>query len=277
MFYFEHVPCLIGLEMSGFPVLPQTLHVHQDGPVAVLRLSRPEKRNALDDETIRGIRRFFMDLPDDVGAVVLHGEGQHFCAGLDLGEVAGEPDVHKGILHSQMWHRAFHEIQYARVPVFTVLHGAVVGGGLELAASTHVRIAEKSAYYALPEGQRGIFLGGGGSVRITRLISLPLVQDLMLTGRTLSAEEGLMSGASQYLVENGAGLVKALELAKKAAGNATLTNFAVLHALPHIVESNPSEGFFTESLMAAIAETAPEAQKRLRDFLEKRAAKITHK
>jgi (methylthio)acryloyl-CoA hydratase len=263
--------------MSHLSQLPSTLKVHRDENVAILRLSRPEKRNALDDETIKGIRSFFINLPDDIRAVVLHGEGQHFCAGLDLSEVTGEPDVYKGILHSQMWHRAFHEIQYARVPVFSVLHGAVVGGGLELASSTHIRIAEKSAYYALPEGQRGIFLGGGGSVRITKLIGLPRVQDLMLTGRTLSAEEGLNFGASQYLVENGEGLAKAIELAKKASHNATLTNFAVLHALPHISESSQEDGLFTESLMAAIAETAPEAQKRLRDFLEKRAAKITHK
>jgi (methylthio)acryloyl-CoA hydratase len=264
-------------QMTHFPELPSTLGVHQDDNVAVLRLSRPEKRNALDDETIKGIRTFFINMPDDIRAVVLHGEGQHFCAGLDLSEVTGEPDVYKGILHSQMWHRAFHEIQFARVPVFSVLHGAVVGGGLELASATHIRIAEKSAYYALPEGQRGIFLGGGGSVRITRLIGLPRVQDLMLTGRTLSGDEGLQFGISQYLVENGAGLAKALELAKKAAQNATLTNFAVLHALPHISESSQEDGLFTESLMAAIAETAPEAQKRLRDFLEKRAAKIIHK
>ena len=62
--------------------------------------------------------------------------------------------------------------------------------GLELAASTHIRVAERSAYYGLPEGQRGIFLGGGGSVRISRLIGVPRVQDMMLTGRTLNAEEG---------------------------------------------------------------------------------------
>ena len=255
--------------------LPPTLHASRDGTVAVLRLSRPNKRNALDDETVKGLRNFFMDLEEDVRAVVLHGEGAHFSAGLDLGEVSGATDVHRGILHSQIWHRAFHEIQSGRVPVFSVLHGAVVGGGLELAASTHVRIAERSAYYALPEGQRGIFLGGGGSVRIPRLIGISLVQDLMLTGRILSAEEGQTFGISQYLVDEGTGLAKAMELAQKAAGNATMTNFAVIHALPQIAESNPAAGFFTESLMAAIAETTPEAQQRLRDFLEKRAAKIT--
>ena len=84
-----------------------------------------------------------------------------------------------------------------------VLHGAVVGGGLELAAACHLRVAERSAYYALPEGQRGIFVGGGGSVRLPRLIGVARMIDMMLTGRTLSAEEGQAIGLSHYLVEHG--------------------------------------------------------------------------
>ena len=256
--------------------LPSTLTVARDGDVALLRLSRPAKRNALDDETVLGLRRFFMDVPKGVRAVVLHGEGAHFCAGLDLSEVMGTADVHRGVMHSQMWHKAFNEIQFGPVPVISVLHGAVVGGGLELAASTHIRVAERSAYYGLPEGQRGIFLGGGGSVRIPRLVGVHRVQDMMLTGRTLSAEEGYAAGLSQYLVDENQGLAKGIELAHKAAGVADMTAFAVLHALPRIAESDPATGYFTESLMAAIAETTPEAQKRVRDFLEKRAGKVTH-
>ncbi len=83
-------------------------------------------------------------------------------------------------------------------------------------------------------------------------------------------------GAAQYLVPAGEGRAKALELAHRAAGNAQMTNYAVLQALPHIAESSPEAGLFTESLMAAIAEATPEAQERLRAFLEKRARKITH-
>jgi enoyl-CoA hydratase/carnithine racemase len=255
--------------------LPPTLSVTREGAVAIVRLTRPEKRNALDDATIRGLERFLVTLDDEIRAIVLHGEGAHFSAGLDLAEVTGETDLFRAIEHSQMWHRAFHAIQFGRVPVFAVLHGAVVGGGFELAAACHVRIAERSAYFALPEGQRGIFLGGGGSMRLPRLIGVPLVQDLMLTGRTLSAEEAVQARAVQYLVEDGEGLAKALGLATKAAANAPMTNFAVIHALPHIAEASPATGLFTESLMASIAEATPEAQARLRAFLEKRAAKIT--
>lgn len=255
--------------------LPPTLTVTLEDEIAIVRLTRAAKRNALDDATVLGLERFFVSLDERVRAVVIHGEGEHFCAGLDLAEVSGETDLHRSILHSQMWHRAFHAIQFGRVPVFAALHGAVVGGGFELAAACHVRIAERSAYFALPEGQRGIFLGGGGSMRIPRLIGVGLVQDLMLTGRTLSAEEAERARAVQYLVEDGASLAKAVALARKAARNAPMTNFAVIHALPHIAEGSPAAGLFTESLMAAIAETTPEAQARLRAFLEKRAAKVT--
>ena len=254
--------------------LPNSLKAARRGAVAHLRLARPEKRNALDDVTVLGLETFFTRLPKEIRAVVLTGEGQHFSAGLDLSEVAESHDPLEGVLHSRMWHRAFEAIQFGRAPVIAALHGAVVGGGLELAAATHIRIAERSTYYGLPEGQRGIFLGGGGSVRIARLIGVPRVQDMMLTGRTLSAEEGHAAGVTQYLVDDGQGLEKATEVAAKAAANTPTTNFAVLHALPRIFDSDPASGLLTESLMASIAEMSPEAQQRLKDFLEKRAAKV---
>ena len=265
---------MTGEELPVGVELPPTLRATRRGAVAHLRLARREKRNALDDVTVLGLETFFTRLPSDIRAVVLTGEGAHFSAGLDLSEVAQELDPLERVLHSRLWHRAFDAIQFGRTPVIVALHGAVVGGGLELAAATHIRIAERSAYYGLPEGQRGIFLGGGGSVRIARLVGVARVQDMMLTGRTLSAEEGQAAGVTQYLVEDGKGIEKAMELAGKAASNTPTTNFAVLHALPRIVESDPASGLLTESLMAAIAELGPEATQRLRDFLEKRAAKV---
>jgi (methylthio)acryloyl-CoA hydratase len=254
--------------------LPKSLRATRRGAIAHLRLARPEKRNALDDITVAGLETFFTRLPKDLRAVVLTGEGQHFSAGLDLSEVAADLEPLERVLHSRAWHRAFEAIQFGRAPVVVAMHGAVVGGGLELAASTHIRVAERSTYYGLPEGQRGIFLGGGGSVRIARLIGVARVQDMMLTGRTLSADEGHQAGVTQYLVDDGRGFETAMALAEKAAANTPTTNFAVLHALPRIFESDPASGLMTESLMATIAELSPEARQRLTDFLEKRAAKV---
>ena len=215
----------------------------------------------------------FLNLPAEVKAAVVSGEGDHFCAGLDLAELV-ERDIGSGVLHSRMWHAAFDAIQFGRVPVVAALHGAVVGGGLELAASCHIRVAEASAYYALPEGQRGIFVGGGGSVRIPRLIGVARMTDLMMTGRVYDAQEGLAVGLSQYVVADGEGVAHAIALATRIAGNAPISNFAVMHALPRIADQSPGEGLFTESLMAAVAESTPEAQSRLRAFLEGRAGKV---
>ena len=256
------------------PSLPSSLATERHGAVAILRLNRPEKRNALDDETIIGIETFFTSLPEGIGAVLLAGVGEHFSAGLDLSELQ-ERDVKQGIAHSGLWHRAFGKIQFGKVPVVAVLHGAVVGGGLELAAAAHVRVAERSAYYALPEGSRGIYVGGGGSVRLPRLIGVARMMDMMLTGRTYSAEEGQTIGLSTYLVEPGKGFARGLELANRIAGNAPLTNFAVMQALPRIAEMDPAAGYAVEALMSAIAQADPQAKARLTDFLEKRAPKVT--
>jgi enoyl-CoA hydratase/carnithine racemase len=266
-----------GGKTSGFIVdLPPSLAVARREDVAVLTLTRAPKRNALDDATIAGLEAFFTALPDTIKAVVLHGEGDHFSAGLDLSELK-ERNVAQGIAHSRSWHRAFERIQYGKVPVVAVLHGAVVGGGLELAAAAHIRVAERSAYYALPEGSRGIFVGGGGSVRLPRLIGTARVMDMMLTGRTYDAEAGQAIGLTHYLVAPGAGLAKGLELATRIAGNAPLTNYAVMHVLPRIAESDPASGFQTEALISAIAQAEDEAKARLKAFLDKRGPKVARR
>ena len=157
-----------------------------DKEVAVIRLTRPAKRNALNDALILAIRDTFDNLPATVRAAVIDGEGDHFCAGLDLSELS-ERDAGQGLMHSRMWHAALERVQYGPVPVIAALHGAVVGGGLELASACHIRVADESTFYALPEGSRGIFVGGGGAVRIPRLIGAARMTDMMLTGRVYNA------------------------------------------------------------------------------------------
>ena len=254
--------------------LPSTLRAEIGGPlpdgVAVLSLARPDKRNALSDETILGLERFVQSLDDRVRALVLDADGDHFSAGLDLAEMT-ERDVLAGVEHSRMWHRVFDRLENGRVPVVAVLKGAVVGGGLELAAAAHIRVAEESAFYALPEGQRGLFVGGGGSVRLPRLIGVARMADMMLTGRRYDAVEGEAIGLSQYVVPVGAGRERAVELAEQIAANAPQTTFAVLTALPRIAEAGPHEGYLLESLMAAVAQGTDDAKARMRDFLEGRS------
>ncbi|MEZ0538096.1 crotonase/enoyl-CoA hydratase family protein [Fibrella arboris] len=249
------------------------VQTEQQGPILLVKLNRPEKRNAINDALVLALEAVFSAIPAGVTCAVLYGEGLHFCAGLDLSELQ-ERTVVEGLHHSRMWHRALDRIQFGTVPVVAVLHGACVGGGLELASACHIRVAEQSTVYALPEGQRGIFVGGGASVRVPRLIGLARMTDMMLTGRVYAADEGMAVGLSQYVVETGKGLEKGLELAQKVASNAEMTNYALLHVLPRIVDSGQEQGLMMESLTAAIAQDAPEAKARLRDFLEGRSTKV---
>jgi (methylthio)acryloyl-CoA hydratase len=252
------------------------LEIKTLGAVMTVGLNRPAKRNALNDGLILAIGECFADIPENIGAVVIHGIGDHFSSGLDLSELT-EHDATGGLIHSQMWHRVFDRIQYSRVPVIAALRGAVIGGGLELACAAHIRVADATAYFALPEGQRGIFVGGGGSVRLPRLIGVARMTDMMLTGRVYSATEGSSYGFAQYLTEPGAALPKAIELAERIASNAPLTNFAVLQALPMIAEANPQTGLLLESLMATVAQSDKEAKRRIRAFLDHKTAKVKPK
>src|SRR5258705_3319360 len=171
----------------------ELLKVEISSAVMTVGLNRPARRNALNDGIILAIQDCFSNIPDGIGAVVIDGIGDHSSSGLDLSELT-EHDATEGLRHSQMWHRGFDRVQYCRVPVIAALKGAVIGGGLELACAAHIRVAEPSAYFALPEGQRGIFVGGGGSVRLPRLIRGAPVTGMMLTRRVHSAIEGGSDG-----------------------------------------------------------------------------------
>ena len=250
-----------------------SIHTEIQGEILLVRLSRPQKRNALNDATILNIETIFSTIPDGIKCAIIYGEGKHFSAGLDLSELT-ERDVMQGVHHSRMWHRALDKVQFGTVPVVAVLHGACVGGGLELASACHIRVAEASTFFALPEGQRGIFVGGGASVRLPKLIGMARMADMMFTGRVITAEEGNTIGIVQYVTEEGKGLEKGIELAKKISGNAGITNYALMHVLPRITDASQDQALMMESLIAAIAQNAPEAKERLKQFLEGKAKKV---
>lgn len=252
----------------------QLVAVTIEDTIATITLTRPAKRNALSLRVVEQLRVAFDTLPDTVRVAILAGEGEHFCAGLDLSELT-ETTTAEGVQHSFKWYEAFSKIQFGRVPVVCAMQGAVVGGGLELASSAHVRVADETTYFGLPEGQRGIFLGGGGSVRVSKLIGFSRVTEMMLTGHVVNANEGLAINLTHYVTPKGQAMEKARELARKIAGNAPLSNFAITQALPLIAEQPMSHGLLTEALIASITQGAPEAKERVNAFLEKRAAKVS--
>ncbi|NDV00949.1 crotonase/enoyl-CoA hydratase family protein [Pseudoroseicyclus tamaricis] len=244
------------------------------GDVALIGLNRPEKRNAISDRFVGQIEQAVLRARAEAKAGVIHGHGNHFCAGLDLAEHVQKTPL-EGVEGSGKWHDVFTLLEFGSLPWFCALHGAVVGGGLELASAAHVRVADESAFFALPEGTRGIFVGGGGSVRTARLMGVARMTDMMLTGRSVDAETAERWNLVQYVVPEGQALETAVELATKAAANAAFSNYAVINALPRIQAMSRDDGLFVESFISSFSATTPEAEERLRAFLEKRAGKVT--
>jgi len=248
---------------------PDLLDIQIDGRIARLTLTRPDKRNALNDALIEAFEAFFRSRPADVRVVILSGEGGHYSSGLDLAEHVAR-DAAGTMHHSRNWHRVMDLIQFGGLPVVSAMTGAVIGGGLELAAATHVRIAEPSVVFQLPEGRRGIFVGGGASVRVGRILGPDRMIEMMLTGRKYGAAEGLALGLCHYAVEAGGALPLAEELAGRIAENAALSNYVMIQAIARIGDMSAADGLFTESLCAALTQTSRDADEGLRAFLEKR-------
>lgn len=245
------------------------LNVEIRDEIAVLTMNRPAKRNAMCDELLGEIDAFFSSPPKGVKVVVLTGTAGHYCSGLDLSEHVSR-DAEGTMHHSRGWHKVMERIQLGGLPVVSAMFGAVIGGGLELATCTHVRIAEPSTIFQLPEGRRGIFVGGGASVGVGRILGADRMIEMMLTGRKYNAEEGLALGLTHYSVGEGEALPMALELAAKIAKNAPLSNYIMIQALSRIGDMSRQDGLFTESLCAAITQTSPDAVEGLAAFLEKR-------
>lgn len=247
--------------------------VEIEGDIATIVFDRPEKRNAMNDALIEELDAFFSKPPEGVKAVILTGAGGHFCSGLDLAEHEHRSPADT-VFHSRNWHRVADLIEGGGLPVLSAMTGAVIGGGLEIATSTHVRIAEPSVRFQLPEGRRGIFVGGGATVRVGRIIGPDRMREMMLTGRSYGADEGLAMGLAHYSVGEDEALPLAKKLARKIADNAPLSNYMMLQAISRIGDMARSDGLFTESLAAALAQTSDEAREGLRAFLEKRDPKF---
>ncbi len=246
----------------------------EDG-IAVVTLNRAAKRNALDAATVEEMIALFSTLPRaGARAVVLRAEGPHFCAGLDLVEHFQQDRSAADFMHICLrWHEAFNKMEYSGVPIIAALKGAVVGGGLELASAAHVRVADASTYFALPEGQRGLFTGGGATIRVADLVGKARMIDMMLTGRIYRGTEAVQVGLCQYLVE-GSSDEKAMELARAAAQNPPLSNFAICSAISHMQNMSSFDAAYAEAVVAGIVNTQPAARGRLEAFAAGTAAKV---
>ncbi len=244
-----------------------------EGETALIGFNRAEKRNAINPDVHKQLHQAVLRAGEEAKCGVIFGHGDNFCAGLDLAWASAnwKDGRSKRLPFPRI--QDFELIARGPIPFVAALHGATVGGGLETAASAHIRVADETAFFGMPEGQRGIFVGGGGSVRIARLIGFARMQDLMLTGRILKAEEAERYNLVQYVVPKGQAFTKAKELAARICKNAPLSNFAITNSLPRIQDMSYDDGLFVERLVAEYTRS-PESIERLKAFLDKSAPRL---
>ncbi|MCB0916699.1 MAG: enoyl-CoA hydratase/isomerase family protein [Actinobacteria bacterium] len=223
------------------------------GGVATIRVDRPPM-NALDTAVQAGLAAAADEVTerDDVRAVVVYGGEKVFAAGADVKEMAGW-DYRTMILRSQRLQDSFTAIARIPKPTIAAVTGYALGGGLELALATDLRVCGDNAKLGLPEILLGIIPGAGGTQRLPRLVGVSRAKDLILTGRFVSAEEALAMGLVDRVVAPDDVYTAAVALAERLAQGAALAQRAALEAIDRGVETDLTTGLAIErSLFAGL-------------------------
>jgi enoyl-CoA hydratase len=243
------------------------------GSYAVVRLNRPEKLNALSDELFSALSESFSQLAKEekLRTVILTGNGSTFSSGTDLAELA-DADEAEAKAAANRGKAVCDQINKFSVPVIAAVNGIAAGGGCELVLACHLRIASPEAQFSVPEIKLGVIPAYGGTQRLAHEIGRARALEMMLTGRTLSADEALRLGLINEIAESDLLIARAENLATKIAQLAPLAIRACLHAVTKGLELPMKEGLELESELFAKLFASRDMREGTRAFLEKRKA-----
>jgi enoyl-CoA hydratase len=247
------------------------LRVEREGPVAIVTLARAAKLNALTRAMLESLVEAADEIErDDACQVaILTGEGSKaFCAGADIAEWGQLGPLEFGRRWVGEGHRVFDRWARLRQPVIAVLNGIAFGGGLELAATADLRIAEAHARVGLPETQVGIVPGWSGTQRLVRRAGPAAVKRLVLTGELVDATEALRLGLVDEVMETGQGLARARELALRITARAPIA-VQIAKLLVNVAEGEEGSAGI-EVLAGALAATTQDAREGVQAFRDKR-------
>jgi enoyl-CoA hydratase len=248
------------------------LLVETHDAIAIIRLNRPEKLNALSRVMLEDLRREFKRFEDwpELRAVILTGVGESaFCAGTDISELAGL-DQNEGRAASERGQSVCNQIENCPVPVIAAINGLAAGGGCELALACHLRIASAKAQFILPETKLGVIPAYGATQRLWREVGFGRALDLMLTGKVLSSEQGYQFGLVNRVTDPGNLLREAESLANDISRQAPLAVRACLKAVTGGQGLTLQEGLALEAELFASLFATRDMREGTRAFLEKR-------
>jgi enoyl-CoA hydratase len=239
------------------------------GRVALLRLQRPEARNALSNELLEQLAARLAEVDADPGlrCAVIAGSDRVFASGADVRALAAqEPsEVYFG-RRFQLWDL----LRRTETPLVAAVSGFCLGGGFELALSCDLLVASETARFGLPETGLGLIPGAGGTQRLTRALGKARTMDVVLSGRLLDAAEAEAAGIVSRRAGAEGWLEAALELAAEVAARAPLAQRLAKRAVGAAFEGSLETGLAQERAAFTIAFASPEAKEGISAFLEKR-------
>lgn len=246
-----------------------TVLYEKRGNIAIVRLNRPDKLNALNMEIVHDFVSVFNELEKDkeVKAVIVTGNGRAFCAGADVNEMSNMPiEEIARVGHAPMWER----LKTFRKPVIAAVNGPAVGGGLELAMACDMIIASESASLGQPEINLGIMPGAGGTQRLTRAVGKYKGMEMVLTGRTISAWEAYRRGLVTKVVPEEALLDEAVKLAKEIASKSGFAIEEAKEAVNKALDTTLQQGLDFERRNFYLTVVSEDGKEGMKAFIEKR-------
>ncbi|MCJ8289235.1 MAG: enoyl-CoA hydratase/isomerase family protein [Crocinitomicaceae bacterium] len=210
------------------------LLVETNGQIAEITINRPKQLNALNKETISELHEAMKSADENaaIGVIILTGSGEKaFVAGADIKEFADFSIAQGGELAQKGQEILFDFIENLSTPVIAAVNGFALGGGLELAMASHIRVASSNARVGLPEVSLGVIPGYGGTQRLAQLVGRGKANELVFTAGMMKAEDALQWGLVNYVVEQSELMDKAREIAGKILNNSASAVASAIRAV----------------------------------------------
>ena len=239
--------------------------------VAVVTISRPPA-NALSQGLIKEINTMLDDVEHDdaVRAILLHGEGKFFSAGADIKEFTSVTSGEQFASFAKNGQVVFERMETFSKPIIAAIHGAALGGGLELAMGCHMRFVTENAKLGLPELQLGIIPGFAGTQRLPRYVGMAKAAEMMFTSEPISGIEAVQWGLANKAFTDEELLPKTLEMAKKIAKKSPIALKAAIEALQFSKTASFYEGVEAEANAFGTVFVSEDAKEGISAFIEKR-------